>query len=775
MSSTRLSVTKSVLAKLLAGENITVVHDSKIKTAMFDTTARVLYLPVWEVMDGELYDLLVGHEDGHALHTPDREWCEAIDSQKKDRTFKDCLNVVEDARIEKLIKRKYPGLARSFSIGYKQLFERDFFGVKKLKDLNTLNIIDRLNLYFKCGSFIVLPFTDEERALVRDTNDAETFAQVVDIALRVWKHAQDEENKLSNIEDLTEQLLKQFEDQLRDELGNPKDDSECVGEEKVSRVSKKDSTDGEGKEKDSKDKGKGKDEENTDKADGDATDDSSEEDGDGDGEKEDDEGGKDGGTLGGKDDGKDKKPIDKPIESVTDRTFRQRQEELVQEGVEIHTYSFPKPVLERIVVPAKVITERFFTDLNTANKQNLPMVSTCVNRFNENNKRYIAMLIKEFEMRKNAKQFARTTVARTGELDMGKLAQYKFNNDLFRKISVVQKGKNHGIIMYIDMSGSMSGVFGPTVEQMLILATFCKKVGIPFDVYGFSDDTSYVSSLINAGKLKSTFFGTKFQKMSGDKFRIDNEKQFHLKHLIGSSFTPMQYRASFEMLAVVAMNYRNVRYPRIALGWHSNGFALSGTPFVQTVMASRPMIEDFQRRNQVEVCNVIYLTDGEGCPAFKFDDITSTYENGKKIAHKVYFIDQKTKQKVEVSHSVASNQQRKITQFVRTLTGCKHIGFYLTSGGDINAKIEARSSHLTPAESQSLKKFYEANDYASFPHIGYDIYYYMHSRNKNVEDKDYDLKTGDNTIKITAKFSDAQLSKKRNRALVASLAKEFAE
>ena len=38
---------KDAFARLLATENLTVVHDSTAPTAMFDTMSRVLTLPVW--------------------------------------------------------------------------------------------------------------------------------------------------------------------------------------------------------------------------------------------------------------------------------------------------------------------------------------------------------------------------------------------------------------------------------------------------------------------------------------------------------------------------------------------------------------------------------------------------------------------------------------------------------------------------------------------------------------------------------------------------------
>ena len=96
---------KSQLAKLLATEDLVVEH-KQVETACFNVQTRVLTLPLWEKASNTIYDLLVAHEVGHALFTPDEDWDLSIPKQ--------FLNVTEDARIEKLMKRKYAGLNKTF-------------------------------------------------------------------------------------------------------------------------------------------------------------------------------------------------------------------------------------------------------------------------------------------------------------------------------------------------------------------------------------------------------------------------------------------------------------------------------------------------------------------------------------------------------------------------------------------------------------------------------------------------------------------------------------
>ena len=68
---------KSQLAKLLATEDLVVEH-KKVQTACFNVHTRVLTLPMWEKASNTVYDLLVGHEVGHALFTPDENWLEKV-------------------------------------------------------------------------------------------------------------------------------------------------------------------------------------------------------------------------------------------------------------------------------------------------------------------------------------------------------------------------------------------------------------------------------------------------------------------------------------------------------------------------------------------------------------------------------------------------------------------------------------------------------------------------------------------------------------------------
>ena len=106
--------------------------------------------------------------------------------------------------------------------------------------------------------------------------------------------------------------------------------------------------------------------------------------------------------------------------------------------------------------------------------------------FKRSAQKEVNYLVKEFECRKAADSYARATTARTGVLDCTKLHTYKYDEDLFKKVTTLSDGKNHGLVFVLDWSGSMSDVMIDTCKQLFNLVWFCKKVSIPFEVYAFT-------------------------------------------------------------------------------------------------------------------------------------------------------------------------------------------------------------------------------------------------------------------------------------------------
>ena len=93
-------------------------------------------------------------------------------------------------------------------------------------------------------------------------------------------------------------------------------------------------------------------------------------------------------------------------------------------------------------------------------------------------------VVKQFEMKKSADEYKRSATSKTGVVDTNKLFKYKLTDDIF-KVTVVPEGKNHGLVMCLDWSGSIRYQLLDTLKQTYNLIWFCRKANIPFRVYGF--------------------------------------------------------------------------------------------------------------------------------------------------------------------------------------------------------------------------------------------------------------------------------------------------
>ena len=185
---------KSQLAKLLATEDIVVEH-KHVETAQFNVDTRVLILPLWEKASNYVYDMLVGHEVGHALFTPNVDPPKDVPHQ--------FLNVCEDARIEKLMKRKYLGIAKSFYRGYNEMHQDDFFELDG-EDIDNFNLADRANLHFKIGSFLPISFSDPEKEIITLIQNAETFTDTIAAAEALYNFCKQEQEAKEQVRQETE-------------------------------------------------------------------------------------------------------------------------------------------------------------------------------------------------------------------------------------------------------------------------------------------------------------------------------------------------------------------------------------------------------------------------------------------------------------------------------------------------------------------------------------------------------------------------------------------
>ena len=179
-------------AKLLATENISVMYDGGATTATFDTESRVLRMPLWKDMSRSTERHADRSRSGiHALFTKMNAaeivaFLKSVDSKHMDRVMQ-YLNVVEDARIDRLIQRKFPDLRKDYRVGYPEMMDRGFFGPMDA-DLATYSLVDRINLNYKTD--LNVPFDVVEQDFISRIDACETLDEVLDIVRDVYEYAQ---------------------------------------------------------------------------------------------------------------------------------------------------------------------------------------------------------------------------------------------------------------------------------------------------------------------------------------------------------------------------------------------------------------------------------------------------------------------------------------------------------------------------------------------------------------------------------------------------------
>ena len=392
---------KSTLAKLLAEEDIFVVH-KQMETAYFNSKSRELGLPIWkdEEMTKDIYDLMVGHEIGHALWTP-LDMLEKAQVRKINHGF---VNIIEDARIEKFAKRKYPGLVGVFKRGYVDLVAKDFFGTAG-KNVNTYNLIDRINIFFKSGDTNIV-FSDEEKVWVDRVSKVETEDEVLDLAEELYAWMTENASETDNHDSGEDGEM----------MPDPSDESDESDE----------GTEGaEGEENDDTENAESGDADGGDADDGDSDDEASEGKSGAPGEDDSEDESASGGETSeasNVEGGKESTGDGNVPEAKTDTASKKGMDALRDKDAGERSYArIPKVNLKNIVVDTKTLLTEFTTYYNVEKSKDTfywDKTREEVETLKNDSKKTVAYMVKEFEMKKAADQYARAATSKTGSLDM---------------------------------------------------------------------------------------------------------------------------------------------------------------------------------------------------------------------------------------------------------------------------------------------------------------------------------------------------------------------
>jgi len=746
------------IAKLLAKEDITIQHGN-YHTAWFDVQNRILGLPLWKDMGKDVYDLLIGHEVGHALYTPFDGWHDS--PEKLEGAPRSYLNVIEDARIERFIQRDYPGLVGPFKRGYQGLVrEQGFFSGLDSIEWDQTKLIDKINIKAKLRNTVTVPFTVEEYEFYKRSMTTETFEEVVQLCRDILAYTQENTPELLKQPEPEPGLdipegMKEVEQEAQPPMGH--DDYLPEEEENSS------SNDGESGEEDPS--AEDETSSSSESGDGDESDDRKE-DNYTSSESDDDDTPSMEGSL--QDSKKGKDGIDD--ESETDVANRAIEEDLIDtddRGRQVQFMTEPRPELRKKVIIS-------YKQLAKARKEKIQEVfdtypggrlQDSLEFHRKNLKPYLKQVtrsanyaVKEFEMRKAAYQWQRAQTAKSGSLDVNLVHSYKYNEDIFARVTQLANAKNHGMIMFIDYSGSMSTTLGQVIDQLIHLVVFCKKVNIPFDVYAFTTNNHIPPEEIRDGEI--------------------DVRDMHLTQLISSTLGKKDYLGALEGLYIRKMANES--------GWDydEEGFIseyditpreeeYGSTPLSQALVLGHRMIREFRAKHGIDKMNLIVLSDGDSNGLRCKRDYSRNQENIASIqTHAANLLVDKKILKLENTGYRATQQ---LLQNISKRYNCQTLGFFVSdSSHDWTRKLF--QSGFRYEDRPGVNKEYRKHKCVTVQNaVGYDEFYMVKGGSAlSAQEDEFEVDSDASKAKLRTAFKKFATSKKNNKTLLTNFGKKVA-
>ena len=564
---------KSIIAKLLSEEDISVVH-KKTKTAAFNVENRELILPIWkEEMSKDVSDLFICHEIGHALYTS-KDMLQKMVDRKIDKSY---VNIIEDARIERMVQDKYLGTKSCFTKGYNELLSKDFFGLKD-KDLNDFNLADRINLHFKGVDNV--PFSSVEQTWVDKVAKVKTEDEVLDLAQELMNFTDENEDSQGENQEQQSQSSVGSDEGEGDNTDTQEDTSTDTSYDDNQSSGSNDESD------------EGEEETQTQSSSSEDTD-----------EEEKTEAGqeKSSGFQGGS---------GYKHSATTDLSFDKSLDDAMDKDCKDRVYATIPKVNDKIIIDFKSILEQCKKHYSVDNKYSESRFITAtkseVTKLQQDSKKVVSYMVKEFEMKKSADLYKRATVSKTGTLNMGALHTYQFNEDLFAKVTTMPGATNHGLVMFFDWSGSMQYNLTQTLKQLYNLVWFCDRVKIPYRVYAFSDSYGRIPSY---SRVESdTEINTQDRTQKSDL----NVSGFRLLEMFSDKMKKTEQSDAMHYWYMMGEYYANYR------NWRDGGYPMSpprnlhlgGTPLNHAIVAAMSIIPKFKNDNGIQKVNAVFLTDG---------------------------------------------------------------------------------------------------------------------------------------------------------------------
>jgi len=461
-------------------------------------------------------------------------------------------------------------------------------------------------------------------------------------------------------------------------------------------------------------------------------------------------------------------------ESVTEDALSQALETLIDDNAKEWVYlTTPNIDVNDYIVPFNTIQEtlhfhfygRAFDSKDSQDYYfgNLEYALNHYETFKKDTQKTVNYLCKQFEMKKSADEYKRAATSKTGVLDTNKLFKYKLTEDIFKKVTVIPEGKNHGLVMHLDWSGSMQHQMLDTLKQVYNLVWFCKKAGIPFRVYAFQSGYGFED------RYK--------EEITQKENELALSPDFRLLEMFSSRQNKQSLEKSMQLVytQVFAMNGYRISC--------CQEYNLGGTPLAEAVYCTRQIVAQMKKVERVSKVNVICLTDGESNPMSYVQRIPegqSYYGKDYRYSymchqrHKVFFLRDTVTGYTRKISAHPYETTKEIVSFYREITDYNWVGIRICTKADLSRLVREFAND----EFDAIDKQWKKERFASIKNkAGFSESFYMPNQGIGESSQDIEVKQKKEVAtkaELTRAFKKHMGSKMTNKTILNAFIEQIA-
>lgn len=292
-----------------------------------------------------------------------------------------------------------------------------------------------------------------------------------------------------------------------------------------------------------------------------------------------------------------------------------------------------------------------------------------------------------------------------------------------------------------------------TIDQLVNLVMFCRKVKIPFDVYAFTD--GYYDR--SAPTVRPDYTALPMDTLVPG-------RQAKLMQLFSSDMKIVDFNEALLGMMGIRECLENGRYYRFNI---PSKLQLGGTPLDDALLAMPDLLNKFVAKYRTQITNLVVLTDGDShnCDSIVYDEYThgkGTYSVYGSYRTEQFVTDTVTRITKKVDRSMTTT----LIDLIGTRCNVNTIGFFVMENKP--KEIRNTASRFGIWNTDIVKTIREQK-FAEIKTAGYDSYFLIPAGKDMETMGGFEVEEGLSKARLATAFKKNAKSKTANRVLLTRL------